>query len=135
MPDLLRGFLPNDTLRRYCLKRWGCATLPDAFLELFLSYARARTPQYKNLNAALRNWIIRESPSARYYSANKWEAALARANAFKHPHARADTTQQSDRSPNSTWTPAAVWSPPVTVQTVLKRMALAQGTKKAPNRV
>ena len=129
------AFSPNDTLRRYCLKRWGCATLPDAFLEPFLSHARARTNPYKNLNAALRNWIIRESPSARYYSANKWEAALARANAHNSSQERADAFKHTTPSPNTTWVPAASQSGPVAVQSVLARLTQKLDEKKPPDRV
>ena len=126
----LIDFEISDSLRAYCLKRWGCATLPDAFKQPFLDHARARDPAYKNLNQALRNWIVRESPSAKYYSANKWEAALTRARSFEQPSpARARPVIQQ---PGSTWQPAPAERGPVPIAAVLARLDLSPDEKKPP---
>jgi hypothetical protein len=131
----MMDYQPSDTLRRYCLKRWGSAFLPDAFLAQFLDHAQSRRPPYKSLDQALRNWIIRESPSARYYNARKWEAALARAKAAETACARARACIQQLPSPTATWIPAPSERRPERLSVVLARMDTLQAIKKAPNRV
>jgi hypothetical protein len=93
--------------------------LPLAFLDRFLTYARTRARPYKDLDAALRNWIKSSSPAGSRHRAAEWEAACARARVLESQSTRARVSE-SEPVTRGTWVPAVVERGPVHVSRCLE---------------